>query len=434
MYESQETQSGDTGEPQKSPDCSETEQLPDSHSGLKYFILVIAPICCVYAVSAFEYSSSHTNVWMWTNIVALVILIVALVLAPSHYRNIGRSSKRSMPRILESIVDDDRWFTVLGIALPIVIVVADVMVKLTHVAQPIVNCVMSVLCIAYLVYLGLLIAVTCCRGLLDTIRYKDYQIAYARRQAMVYRKETQLASRAHDTVAGRLSSIALLAEQHANAGLEDADSWTVVHQVALAALDNLHDVIDVLGDVGAASSSGRPSEISGSGDHSLDRLHQHLEQGDRLLHNRGFAGSSSWHVSPQLQSDNEDNGNQQRLSIDKNRMNEAIHLIDELYANTALHADNSQPYNIAVHIDETGNLVIDQHNTIMTAPADQAHGTPHQSGRGLRLHVAVVRQYGGELEYGADVTGDAISQQSSRIWRLHAELPLSPSPARHATR
>ncbi|WEV58401.1 hypothetical protein OZX67_06110 [Bifidobacterium sp. ESL0728] len=291
----------------------ELEPLHGEFTSQRRFLVVVSPLCVVYAVSALLYRHSRSLIAMWCNVAALLLLIVVLVwfMFRKPAKNGSRESGTSLraPRWINwllRLAGSDVWFFGMTVVLPLVLIVVSVLADQLHVGGTWLWWVDSVLGAVYLMYLLALIFAAGYRAIAVLLTANQRELQHVQREATILRRQNELASKTHDTVANGLSDIAMLAEQfcdedggaddsginrvadneinngesaersikgfgkirqggsnsgelvlpfsgsRANASASDADdaeekAWRLVHDVALHSLDNLHAVIDLLG-------------------------------------------------------------------------------------------------------------------------------------------------------------------------------------------
>ena len=207
------------------------------------------------------------------------------------------------------------------------------------------------------------------------------------RHAIHEQQEQRLyaAARMHDSVANQLANIIMQTETDAHP--TDA-TWRKIHSEAQQALDELHDIIDMMQQ---QDMKPRNTNID-----IIQQLQELCASQDQRLRSRGMRGQGlvkSWatNVIPGQRTI--------RLPAD---------LIKEIYANIGKYADDGAPYQMSITLyDEY--LEIIQSNRIAT------HHAPSVGGKGLSTYARLVSHNSGVLSYGPQ--GDE--------WCLYALIPLT---------
>lgn len=238
-----------------------TEQVPEQVNALgnetgrlgrlQLFITGMVPLGIIYAASAILWRSHHSADWMWGNLTVLLLMVVYAVvwsMLADKRAGIRKHPVRWIHVVLQ-VVNKNRWFARLGIILPVFVLVLSFVSDWLHWGGAVTWTLLSIASVLYLMYVVLVMFSTGYEALGLMLHAKERQLAQSRRETALLRREQELASRTHDTVTGALSSIALLAEQQQDEAKDDggAHAWSVVNTTALQALDNLHQVIDILG-------------------------------------------------------------------------------------------------------------------------------------------------------------------------------------------
>ncbi|MDF7664852.1 hypothetical protein [Bifidobacterium sp. ESL0745] len=450
--------------------ADELTPLHGEFTSQRRFLVVVSPLCVMYAVSALLYRHSRSQIVMWCNVAALLLLVVMLVWfmsrKPSKNDSRGSGTPLHTPRwvdLLLRLAGSDVWFFGMTVALPIVLIVVSVLADQLQVGGAWLGWVDSVLGAVYLMYLLVLIFAAGYRAIVVLLTANQRELQHAQHEAAIMRRQNELASKTHDTVANRLSDIAMLAEQfcdetraadssmgnviannvdgsNANSGgADDAEkrAWHLVHDVALHSLDNLHAVIDLLGvpetskseaETAASSvnekviegqvkiaqssvtteargSKATKNSANGGVPASLaDELGQMIERGEASLRRQGFSGHTETKNLSLLPVRSVKNAEQ---------YDELLSLIGEIYANIAYHADKPQPWKMSVTYRD-GTITIKQSNTV--APLyDQSIRKRIPSARGLNLHKQTIQDLNGTLE----------TQMNKGMWKLTVHLPIS---------
>lgn len=249
------------------------------------------------------------------------------------------------------------------------------------------------------------------RHLVSMVSERDARLREAGRRMAIMRRDNELASRTHDTVTGGLSYIAFTAQQRMEdsaATSADREAWRKVEAMAQRTLDNVHTVIDILGDdtgVGAQQES-----CENTSDHSSDdtqmsgtaftrQLTQCLAESDTRLADLGFHGTSRLV------------GDLPAVSSDLAR--ESLGLVEELATNIASHATQGGAYAMLVTLRD-GDLAITQTNDVSTSLAEAFRRRP-ASGRGLDAHRHTIQRFGGTMH--ADL--------EEGQWIIRVTIPLN---------
>ncbi len=167
------------------------------------------------------------------------------------------------------------------------------------------------------------------------------------------RRENELASRTHDTVTGTLSSIILLSEQQRDESRDPAQAkaWNIVNQASANALDNLHQVIDILGgDTEGVRRTQTAGYVDGQHAENLEqRLNRTTAENDDRLHVLGFPGGTC------ISGTHDGGGGQGGVETER--------LLRELYANIRDRASPDTRYRIGITLDASQALIV-QANTV----------------------------------------------------------------------
>ncbi len=263
------------------------------------------------------------------------------------------------------------------------------------------------LCVVYAAYWLCYAFVVMHRRLVDALRDRNSRLEQAQYRMSMMERDTMLASKTHDTVTGGLSYIAFVAQQHVDdPQISDTEraAWQRIDETAQHTMDNVHAVIDILGHADETESlrtdGGNRDRLAAHNGSFSDMVRAHCKEGDNRLHSLGFAGES--HVAETGES----------FEIGRERADECMRLLDELYANIAGHAAPSQPYAVFVNV-ENGHLHVTETNSIPESGEGRAYRRP-VSGRGIAFHRDAIERIGGTLH----------SSQEDGAWTVSADIPL----------
>ena len=267
------------------------------------------------------------------------------------------------------------------------------------------------LCIVYAAYWLCYAFVAMHRRLVDALRDRNSRLEQAQYRMSMMERDTMLASKTHDTVTGGLSYIAFVAQQHADdPQISDTEraAWQQIDETAQHTMDNVHAVIDILGHADEAESlradAGNRNRLAVQNGSFSDTVRAHCKEGDNRLHSLGFAGESHVAETGKL------------FGIGRERTDECVRLLDELYSNIAGHADPSQPYAIFVNIESdhlNSHLHVTETNSIPESDEGRAYRKP-VSGKGLAFHRDAIERIGGTLR----------TSREDDTWTLSADIPL----------
>ena len=267
------------------------------------------------------------------------------------------------------------------------------------------------LCIVYAAYWLCYAFVAMHRRLVDALRDRNSRLEQAQYRMSMMERDTMLASKTHDTVTGGLSYIAFVAQQHADdPQISDTEraAWQQIDETAQHTMDNVHAVIDILGHADEAESlradAGNRDRLAVQNGSFSDTVRAHCKEGDNRLHSLGFAGESHVAETGKL------------FGIGRERTDECVRLLDELYSNIAGHADPSQPYAIFVNIESdhlNSHLHVTETNSIPESDEGRAYRKP-VSGKGLAFHRDAIERSGGTLR----------TSREDGTWTLSADIPL----------
>ena len=221
------------------------------------------------------------------------------------------------------------------------------------------------------------------------------------------KRNTEIASRIHNSASGGLSAIALTAQRQLRQ-LRDTDdigahnSWRFVNDQALGVLNEVHKVIDLL-EVAPTDNNVYDSDIADE-QTSQNRMIDALDKAHEQLEALGYSGTFTV------------NGSLPRAFPDPSAQ-AAIRLIGETTANIARHMNaGSGKYRIVVTLNEHA-IAIMETNPISDHGNSNSHKTAisglNSHGSGLRLHREIIESLGGELNT-SDEDGE---------WVLYARIP-----------
>lgn len=273
------------------------------------------------------------------------------------------------------------------------------------------------LCVVYALYWLMYAFVAAHRVLIAVLADRDRRLEQAGYRMMVMRRDTKLASKTHDTVTGGLSYIAFIAQQQLECKTlsdEERVAWKRIDDAAQRTMDNVHEVIDILGrdidpvnPVGSEGFDCDSQEIQLPDVSSLERIiRKHCDEGNSRLKLLGFVGTSEILLDV---ADADDAGE----SVCADLIDECASLIDELYTNISCHANTSQPYAVFVS-SENRCLHITQINAIACQRDAQSGYKKEISGRGLAFHRRTLDAMGGSIT----------TCEEGDTWTLHAVIPL----------
>lgn len=157
----------------------------------------------------------------------------------------------------------------------------------------------GVLCVVYALYWLIYAFVAAHRALIAVLADRDRRLEQAGYRMTVMRRDAKLASRTHDTVTGGLSYIAFIAQQQLEGKTlsdEERVAWKHIDDAAQRTMDNVHEVIDILGrDVDPANPVGgegfdcESQEIQMPDVSSLERIiREHCDEGILGLRRSGL--------------------------------------------------------------------------------------------------------------------------------------------------
>ncbi|PWG66253.1 hypothetical protein [Bifidobacterium callitrichidarum] len=238
----------------------------------------------------------------------------------------------------------------------------------------------------------------------DEIREQAMVLERRQWQLDTLQRNTRLASRIHDSASGGLSYIALTAQRQLRRIGNDAEhqaerqDWQFVNDQALAVLDEIHHVIDLL------EQPERTRQSAPRVGRHQDAIDTAIRDARAKLGQLGFAGTiESRGEMPQDYADE---------SIEA-----AANLLGEIAANITRHMGPAQGEYRCVITYGDGAIEIMETNPIM--PANRSAGLkPH--GSGLMMHRRIITRLGGELNTSAE-DGD---------WVLYARIPAGTGTVR----
>lgn len=222
---------------------------------------------------------------------------------------------------------------------------------------------------------------------------KDHLLEVQHKQeirAQQIREEEQhlaLARNLHDAITCDLSEIILISQNRSSSDVDHSQpDYSDIERLGVHALTNIRMLIKTLnGYTGEQQQA--PFESS---------FRKTIVQHENDLALQGFHGNITMHgtVFPH---------------IGKNRAEEIVSLLNEIFANILRHASKASRYELIININDD-LLTITQTNSTDT----QAQRRMPHSGFGLQLHRKAVTSYGGTLQYSCE-DGE---------WVLHVSLPL----------
>lgn len=232
----------------------------------------------------------------------------------------------------------------------------------------------------------------------DEVREQAMILERRQWQLDTLQRNTRLASRIHDSASGGLSYIALTAQRQLRRIGDDAEhhaerqDWQFVNDQALAVLDEIHHVIDLL------EQPERTGQSTPHADrHQQETIDAAIQNAKTKLSQLGFSGTI------------ESRGEMPRDCADES-IEAAADLLGEIAANITRHMDSVQGEYRCVVTFGTDAIEIMETNPIM--PANGSAGLkPH--GSGLAMHRRIISSLGGELNTSAE-DGD---------WVLYARIP-----------
>ena len=256
----------------------------------------------------------------------------------------------------------------------------------------------SWLIIGYAAYIALFILSTLKQEVNHIVVDRDRRIDELTRQMAIIDRDNRIAGRMHDSVTGDLSYIAFVAQNNISKEKNGNDKdWRSVNKVALEALDDMHNLIDLLKH---NKTSMRDSTVDNENNKSFtleNAIANTVDAGDDRMNGLGVRGDSTVSGSCSL------------LFDDGNRnMKEVISFVKELYNNLIKHADPDFPYSIFISVEQD-EVIISQQNTCLK------HERLPSSERGMGLHRSMIEMLGGELNTNAE-DGE---------WTLYARIPLT---------
>ncbi|MBW3089134.1 hypothetical protein [Bifidobacterium miconisargentati] len=238
----------------------------------------------------------------------------------------------------------------------------------------------------------------------DEIREQAMALERRQWQLDTLQRNTRLASRIHDSASGGLSYIALTAQRQLRRIGNDAEhqterqDWQFVNDQALAVLDEIHHVIDLLEQ---PERTGQSAPRVGRHQDAIDTA---IRDAKAKLGQLGFAGTI------------ESRGERPQDYADES-FEAAADLLGEIAANITRHMGPAQgEYRCVVTYGDDA-IEIMETNPIMSANGS-AGLKPH--GSGLAMHRRIIMRLGGELNTSAE-DGD---------WVLYARIPAGTGAVR----
>lgn len=208
------------------------------------------------------------------------------------------------------------------------------------------------------------------------------------------RKESVVASRIHDSVAGNLAYMAILldglildAEKNKTF---DEKEIREVRALVVETLDEMRSVVDLM--------NGGKTESVQADNMSLSGLQIVGEQGDSFLKELGFHGKTRIALKD-------------LKNLDDAFSREVFSLIHELYTNIAVHGSPGGEYRLIVFWDDDDLIHVDQVNDISSK---NLFPDKPVSGNGLSLHMKWIKSIG----------GFAKTSSEKGAWQFHARFPV----------
>ena len=208
------------------------------------------------------------------------------------------------------------------------------------------------------------------------------------------RKESVVASRIHDSVAGNLAYMAILldglildAEKNKTF---DEKEIREVRALVVETLDEMRSVVDLM--------NGGKTESVQADNMSLSGLQIVGEQGDSFLKELGFHGKTRIALKD-------------LCNLDDAFSREVFSLIHELYTNIAVHGSPGGEYRLIVFWDDDDLIHVDQVNDISSK---NLFPDKPVSGSGLSLHMKWIKSIG----------GFAKTSSEKGAWQFHARFPV----------
>lgn len=208
------------------------------------------------------------------------------------------------------------------------------------------------------------------------------------------RKESVVASRIHDSVAGNLAYMAILldglildAEKNKTF---DEKEIREVRALVVESLDEMRSVVDLM--------NGGKTESVQADNMSLSGLQIVGEQGDSFLKELGFHGKTRIALKD-------------LKNLDDAFSREVFSLIHELYTNIAVHGSPGGEYRLIVFWDDDDLIHVDQVNDISSK---NLFPDKPVSGSGLSLHMKWIKSIG----------GFAKTSSEKGAWQFHARFPV----------
>lgn len=208
------------------------------------------------------------------------------------------------------------------------------------------------------------------------------------------RKESVVASRIHDSVAGNLAYMAILldglildAEKNKTF---DEKEIREVRALVVETLDEMRSVVDLM--------NGGKTESVQADNMSLSGLQIVGEQGDSFLKELGFHGKTRIALKD-------------LKNLDDAFSREVFSLIHELYTNIAVHGSPGGEYRLIVFWDDDDLIHVDQVNDISSK---NLFPDKPVSGSGLSLHMKWIKSIG----------GFAKTSSEKGAWQFHARFPV----------
>lgn len=390
----------------------------DAHS-LRHFFSYVVPLACGYAIAAQIWSITNDIFWLLLSAIALIAVIIyfaAFVIngfrgtaasAQSSSQSASQSSlRRRWIRKMEQIIDNDLLFLASVIIIPFIeLVLVNVAGHMLRGSA--LRWAQSVICLIYLVYIGVFLFVQGHRVMIRAMKTQQLEAEREQERAEALARDNAIASKAHDSVTGMLSFIAFTAQNnmaHSSHTGDNADTtdWAEVNQAALNALDNVHAIIRLL-DQQPREGVQTVNDASDVQEQRADNMRDTVftliaktcAEGDRRLHLLGFQGEAIIHRLSEKSDEPADNLSDSYLTNEN-----LTNLITELYTNISKYADKSELYYLTITWDCDELTIMQSNGVLLSRKNADEHGTTadmpglHQ---GLTLHRRNIERLGGTV-------------------------------------
>ncbi|WEV58341.1 histidine kinase [Bifidobacterium sp. ESL0728] len=244
----------------------------------------------------------------------------------------------------------------------------------------------------------------------DTIATKEklFEAQRAQRELEEIKGNQRLAKQIHDSITQEISAIAIQSWQWKD---DDAipekpkKAMGSIYEASQAALNNMHDVIDVLKLEDQSDSPLRTEAKSDDGSRCVDveeRIRDLVGKEQQSMNRLGYHGQSLVNHAGQ------------RISIAEDRLNVITDCIRELYANIIRHTvPGKDTFAVSVTVD-AGKISLTETNTISGKDIEDIPLAHVRHGLGLKAHRRAIENIGGVMRSRADDDG----------WFIHIEIPL----------